>query len=147
MSKPKVLVQKYINQAYRQLLDNASITINPPVLLPPPEETQVSATVARMREENAKRSMAALSKRGSLLPEIWSTKLLSEFAKDSIMGDFLKPDIVGPDWPQYAGVGENLARRDGRTTRRPDVADSLLYGTSVTRYTTPQIMGIDVVKS
>ena len=76
--------------------------------------------------------------RKSFFPEIWSKLVLEDFAKDGIMGDFVKPESVGPDWPQYAGIKKNIqeyhsdAQEKAVADKIDDhIMDAISYGLSV----------------
>lgn len=123
-------MQMLMNTASRQMLDNMTSVIAPK-LIPPPCMT---ATEVRHKQEAARKVMT----RKSFIPELWSQKLLDDFAKDGIMGDFVKSELVGPDWPEYAGIKDNVkdwhaaVQAEGIARAIDDhICDALAYGVSV----------------
>ena len=124
-------MQMLMNTASRQMLDNMTSVIAPK-LIPPPWMT---ATEVRHKQEAARKVMT----RKSFIPELWSQKLLDDFAKDGIMGDFVKSELVGPDWPEYQGVSVEAIRdrhvdiQASALARRIEdhITDAISYGLSV----------------
>jgi hypothetical protein len=129
-------MQDMLNQATRALLDNMSLNVNPQIIIPARKHKSMTATEIRHRQDTARKCMA--NKNGAMFPEIWSKKLLEDFAKDGVMGNFLKDDFVGPEWPQYAGIQKNIreyqsdvAAAEVAKSIDDHILDSLAYGFSV----------------
>ena len=124
-------MQTLMNTASRQMLDNMTSVIIPKS----PPLPRMTATEVRHKQEAARKVMT----RKSFIPELWSQKLLDDFAKDGIMGDFVKSELVGPDWPEYQGVSVKAIRdrhvdiQASALARRIEdhITDALVYGMSV----------------
>lgn len=114
MSNPRAdsvrAMQDILNATSRALLDNMNLSVNPRMIIPVREHKVMTATEVRRKHDDAQRRLTE-AKNLNVFPELWSKKLLEDFAKDGIMGNFLKDELVGPDWPEYAGVNSECKRQ------------------------------------
>lgn len=108
--------------------------------IPQMQDIRTSVAVRRTSCCGGSGTRGIANKNRPFIPEIWSKKLLDSFGNSMASVDLVQQaDFVGPDWPCYGGIEDNVRSKIGALQNAhisSHIEDAIAYGLSAIKIET-----------